>query len=72
MRLKLPNQKAVTMLFFGVISLIMWYMLSTDATATSWQSTLQKIALLIVGGLLTIYGAKFAWISMKNDQTNDK
>lgn len=71
MRFKKPNSKAITILFFGILSLVMWYMLNAEDAPNTWQTVLQKIGLLVVGGLLTILGANLTWISMKDSSATD-
>lgn len=65
MRLQLPNRKALTLLAFGLISLIAWYAIYINDTDSSWVSFAQKLALLGVGGLMTIVGINFTWRSMQ-------
>ena len=73
MQLKSPDTKALTMLIIGLSSLVLWYALHTTTdTDTSWLTFIQKIALLAMGGLLTILGLNFTWSSMKSPSDKDK
>ncbi|WP_114563175.1 hypothetical protein [Ephemeroptericola cinctiostellae] len=73
MQLKPPNTAALAMLIVGLSSLVLWYALqSTADTDASWQTFAQKLALLLMGGLLTIVGLNLTWSSMKPPSDKDK
>lgn len=65
MRLQLPHPKALTLLAFGIVSLMMWYAIYTNDTDTSWIALAQKLALLGFGGFMTIIGINLTWRSMQ-------
>ncbi|TDR32178.1 hypothetical protein [Hydromonas duriensis] len=72
MRLRAPNRKAMTILLFGMASLLLWLVLEKNDTDTSWWSLAQKIALLGMGGFLTILGLNLTWKSMQTPNNTDK
>ena len=73
MQLKPPNTKALAILIAGLSSLGLWYALqSTADTDTSWLTFAQKIALLAVGGLLTILGLNLTWSTMQSPSDKDE
>lgn len=71
MQLRAPNTKALTILIIGLSSLVLWYALHTTEADTSWQTLVQKLALLAAGGVFTILGLNLTWASMRKPSDKD-